>query len=191
MGWLFSDLGLRKEGDKGSPLAIWSCTQPGRQLEFLRQWHLSRCAGWLGAGCAQTQSQWGKIGVWAYAWPSGGDDREGTLLRCHGMGPPLALVSAESRPSCYHLSRLNQGLEVTGSRLRGWPTWLAHPSDVQTCFVMIYVPNNLLCESQYLIQVEQSCSGEGEVELRSLSLPYPSGPQPLDHCQGLPWPHRA
>ena len=42
------------------------------------------------------------------------------------VSPQLALVRAELRPSCHHLSRLKQGLEATDSRLLGLAVWLAH-----------------------------------------------------------------
>lgn len=60
------------------------------------------------------------------------------------------------------------------AELRGLPT----PVISKLVVVMRYVPNKL-CESQYIIQTEQSSSGQSEgcIEV-SVPTPYPAGPQP-------------
>lgn len=95
-------------------------------LSFLASGIPADTQGWLRTGYGQTGSQWGKC-------ESGDLLGQGVVMTeasCPAAmawgHPQLALVSATLRSSCHQLFRLDQGLEVTDSRLLGQAVCLAH-----------------------------------------------------------------
>ena len=134
MEWPLFAPGLRKEGGEGSAFGQLGKGQATSRavpsLSFLASGTPADTQGWLTTGYGQTGSQWGKC-------ESGNllgqvvvmTEKHPALLPWHGatlISPQLALVSAKARSSCHQLFRLDQGLEVTDSRLLGQAVWLAH-----------------------------------------------------------------